>query len=201
VIQFRNFLQIWTDSSSLLHVGHRWKPFHKDSHAYGANGEKEDFTVGVSFGAERALEFQHDGTGVTFGFPQNNGDLFAFSSVVNNRFKHGVPKAGAMRARYVRGAGPVRKAKAGGGARAAAGVTGGDGTTVTGGTTTSVTADGTTVTADGTTVSTASVTQSAPFAPTPYGAEGVLGEERISIIGWGRRKKMTSRNSGKGVAG
>ncbi|CAD7934039.1 unnamed protein product [Amoebophrya sp. A25] len=98
-----------------------WKPFHKDSHAYGANGMKEDFTVGVSFGAERALEFQHDDcTAFRFAFPQRNGDVFAFSDVVNKKFKHGVPK---MTSGEKRGA-------------------------------------------------------------------------RISIIGWGRRRKMTKRNGG-----
>mmetsp|Transcript_25815 Transcript_25815/g.65085 ORF Transcript_25815/g.65085 Transcript_25815/m.65085 type:complete len:327 (-) Transcript_25815:378-1358(-) len=70
-----------------------WKPFHKDSHAYGAGGKKEDFTVGVSFGAERMLEFVHDDCAdFKFGFPQRNGDLFAFTDVVNSKFKHGVPK-------------------------------------------------------------------------------------------------------------
>ena len=28
-----------------------WKPFHHDSHAYGNKALREDFTVGVSFGA------------------------------------------------------------------------------------------------------------------------------------------------------
>ncbi|CAD7969409.1 unnamed protein product [Amoebophrya sp. A120] len=81
-----------------------WKPFHKDSHAYGytplpdpKTGKpqriKEDFTVGVSFGAERMLEFQHDECQeFKFGFPQRNGDLFAFTDVVNSKFQHGVPK-------------------------------------------------------------------------------------------------------------
>lgn len=81
-----------------------WKPFHKDSHAYGISTMidpitkkemkiKEDFTVGVSFGAERSLEFIHDECiDIKFGFPQRNGDLFAFTDEVNLRFKHGVPK-------------------------------------------------------------------------------------------------------------
>lgn len=73
-----------------------WKPFHKDSHAYGTgthSGKKEDFTVGVSFGAERALEFLHDDCAeIKFAFPQRNGDVFAFTDAVNARFRHGVPK-------------------------------------------------------------------------------------------------------------
>lgn len=72
--------------------GTEYKTFHKDSHAY-SNGQKEDFTMGASFGASRELEFKHDGTGHVFSFPQHNGDIFAFTSVINNQFMHGVPKA------------------------------------------------------------------------------------------------------------
>jgi hypothetical protein len=35
----------------------------------------------------------HPGTGATFDFPQNNGDIFAFTSLANQKFQHGVPKA------------------------------------------------------------------------------------------------------------
>eukprot|EP00300_Choanocystis_sp_HF-7_P008156 c15752_g1_i4.p1 GENE.c15752_g1_i4~~c15752_g1_i4.p1 ORF type:complete len:233 (+),score=42.43 c15752_g1_i4:27-701(+) len=69
-----------------------WKPFHHDSHAY-SNGKREDFTMGASFGASRELVFLHEETGAQFGFPQNNGDVFAFTSTANRMFKHGVPKA------------------------------------------------------------------------------------------------------------
>ena len=72
--------------------GADWKPFHHDSHAF-ANGQKEDFTMGASFGAARDLAFLHEPSGQRFSFPQNNGDVFAFTSSVNRAFKHGVPKA------------------------------------------------------------------------------------------------------------
>lgn len=72
--------------------GKDWKPFHKDSHAYGSNGVKEDFTMGASFGAPRELAFLHEASGIQFSFPQKNGDVFAFDSDVNARFKHGIPK-------------------------------------------------------------------------------------------------------------
>lgn len=49
--------------------------------------------MGVSFGAPRHLRFMHPGTNATFDFPQNNGDIFAFTSLANQRFQHGVPKA------------------------------------------------------------------------------------------------------------
>lgn len=70
-----------------------WKPFHQDSHAYGSNGQKEDFTMGASFGASRDLSFRHMSTQNAFNFPQHNGDIFAFTSEVNSSFQHGIPKA------------------------------------------------------------------------------------------------------------
>ena len=71
--------------------GSDWKPFHHDSHAY-SNQIREDYTMGVSFGASRQLDFKHESTGKMFSFPQNNGDIFAFDSNVNKLFKHGIPK-------------------------------------------------------------------------------------------------------------
>lgn len=68
-----------------------WKPFHKDSHKT-SDGQKENFTMGASFGDTRELEFKHETSNVKFSFPQNNGDCFAFTSDVNNIFLHGVPK-------------------------------------------------------------------------------------------------------------
>lgn len=52
---FATRLNFYADNSS-------WKPFHHDSHAYAAGhggGAKEDFTVGLSLGATRALVFRH----------------------------------------------------------------------------------------------------------------------------------------------
>eukprot|EP00922_Rhytidocystis_sp_ex-Travisia-forbesii_P043384 GHVS01064714.1.p1 GENE.GHVS01064714.1~~GHVS01064714.1.p1 ORF type:complete len:467 (-),score=115.00 GHVS01064714.1:500-1900(-) len=75
-----------------------WKPYHHDSHAYSSETkEREDFTVGFSFGAERELSFLHVESDVHFGIPQRNGDLFAFNSNVNRVFKHGVPKGKQQR--------------------------------------------------------------------------------------------------------
>lgn len=72
-----------------------WKPLHRDSHRMHYDGEKhikENFTMGVSFGGSRELIFKHEETNKTFKFPQHNGDCFAFTSEVNNKFLHGVPK-------------------------------------------------------------------------------------------------------------
>lgn len=68
-----------------------WKPFHHDSHAYGGKNLREDFTIGVSVGASRELAFLHP-SGHTFNFPQKNGDVFAFTTLANQKFQHGVPK-------------------------------------------------------------------------------------------------------------
>ncbi|CAE8635088.1 unnamed protein product, partial [Polarella glacialis] len=73
--------------------GSDWKPYHHDSHAYAPDGKgKEDFTMGASFGAERELSLQHEASGQVFGFPQRNGDIFAFDSEINRSFTHGVPR-------------------------------------------------------------------------------------------------------------
>ena len=69
-----------------------WKPLHHDSHAYG-NNIREDFTIGISFGASRELLFVHEKSGNGFKFPQGNGDVFAFDHNVNKDFLHGVTKS------------------------------------------------------------------------------------------------------------
>ena len=73
--------------------GSDWKPFHHDSHAYGGKSLREDFTIGCSFGASRNLAILHEKTEQEFTFPQNNGDVFCFTSNVNKKFMHGVPKS------------------------------------------------------------------------------------------------------------
>ena len=86
-------VEVFATRLNFYRDGSDWKPFHHDSHAYGAGGVKEDFTMGASFGAERALAFLHEPSGAAFEFPQANGDIFAFASDVNRAFKHGVPRA------------------------------------------------------------------------------------------------------------
>jgi hypothetical protein len=74
--------------------GTDWKPYHRDSHKT-VDGEREDITIGISIGASRELSFLHVASNKKFSFPQNNGDLFAFTDIVNESFKHGVPKTKA----------------------------------------------------------------------------------------------------------
>jgi hypothetical protein len=67
-----------------------YKPLHHDKNAYG--NCKEDYTMGISIGSRRELQFIHVKTNKSFRFPQNNGDCFSFDKDVNINFKHGVPK-------------------------------------------------------------------------------------------------------------
>jgi hypothetical protein len=62
-----------------------YKPFHHDSHAY-TNGIKEDITIGLSLGDSRDLSFRHVESGQIFKFPQNNGDVFSFDHLTNQKF-------------------------------------------------------------------------------------------------------------------
>jgi len=79
-----------------------WKPFHHDSHI----GD-ENYTIGASFGATRALAFtKHEkvadatydsgnrisNSAKSFSFPQHNGDVFGFGGDVNDHWAHGVPR-------------------------------------------------------------------------------------------------------------
>ena len=86
-------VDVYASRMNFYRDGSDWKPFHHDSHAYGGKSLREDFTIGASFGATRELAFLHEPSGGQFSFPQGNGDIFAFSSEVNDKFQHGVPKA------------------------------------------------------------------------------------------------------------
>ena len=86
-------IEIYHTRLNFYKDGSDWKPFHRDSHAYGNKSLRDDFTMGASFGASRELAILHDKTEQQFRFPQNNGDIFAFTSKVNQLFQHGVPKS------------------------------------------------------------------------------------------------------------
>lgn len=53
---------------------------------------KMNMTIGISFGSTRNLCFLHPDSQVKFSIPQRSGDVFAFTTLVNSKFKHGVPK-------------------------------------------------------------------------------------------------------------
>lgn len=61
--------------------------FHADQYYGGVN-----MTIGASFGEERALVFEDRDSREQFRFPQQNGDVFAFTDAVNRQFVHGVPR-------------------------------------------------------------------------------------------------------------
>jgi len=89
-------VEIYASRLNLYRNGADWKPFHHDSHAFCSGKEqREDFTVGVSFGQQRVLSFKHVRTGEVFDVPQRNGDCFAFNSIVNRKFQHGILKGAA----------------------------------------------------------------------------------------------------------
>ncbi|KAL8455809.1 hypothetical protein Emag_000383 [Eimeria magna] len=85
-------LEVYATRMNIYPDGSHWKPHHHDSHAYSSEkNQAEDFTVGASFGSQRSLEFAHVKSGIKFSFPQANGSIFAFNSLVNKTFTHGVP--------------------------------------------------------------------------------------------------------------
>jgi len=67
--------------------GDHYTSFHSDQYFTGV-----DMTIGASFGHQRTLVFEHRISKERFSFPQHNGDVFAFTDEVNNRFTHGVPR-------------------------------------------------------------------------------------------------------------
>lgn len=84
--------------------GDDWTEYHRDN--YRAEGNRmastsadetpttHNATIGVSFGAPRELRFKHLQTQLEFGFPQGNGDVFAFTEPVNSAFQHCIPQCG-----------------------------------------------------------------------------------------------------------
>lgn len=87
-------VEVYASRLNYYRNGADWKPYHHDSHAYCPHKQdKEDFTIGVSFGEQRVLSFKHVRTGQIFDIPQRNGDCFAFNSIVNSKFQHGILKA------------------------------------------------------------------------------------------------------------
>ncbi|CAE7264593.1 unnamed protein product, partial [Symbiodinium sp. KB8] len=79
--------------------GEDWTDYHRDNYksegnriAAAGSTAAHDVTIGASFGAPRELRFKHLETGLEFGFPQTNGDVFAFTEPVNSAFQHCIPR-------------------------------------------------------------------------------------------------------------
>jgi len=70
-----------------------WKPFHHDAAAIKPHiAKKQNITVGVSFGAERDIAFEHSETKAVISFPLEDGTIYAFGNDVNSGWKHGIPQ-------------------------------------------------------------------------------------------------------------
>ena len=68
-----------------------WKPFHHDAAAIKPDKAKtQNFTVAVSFGAERDAAFEHAGTKTVISMPQPNGTIYTFGKDVNILWRHGI---------------------------------------------------------------------------------------------------------------
>ncbi|XP_057299159.1 uncharacterized protein LOC130629814 [Hydractinia symbiolongicarpus] len=68
-----------------------WKPFHHDAAAIKPDKAKtQNFTVAVSFGAEREAAFEHATTKTVISMPQPNGTIYVFSKDVNVISRHGI---------------------------------------------------------------------------------------------------------------
>ena len=79
-------LNLYRDSSE-------WKPYHFDAAGVKPEIAKvQNFTVGVSFGCERDIAFEHAKTKSTVSFPLPNGSVYAFSRDTNTIWRHGVPQ-------------------------------------------------------------------------------------------------------------
>ena len=70
-----------------------WKPFHHDAAAVKKDKARtQNFTVGISFGIERDIAFEHAKTRSVVTFPLQNGCTYAFSKDVNVIWRHGIPQ-------------------------------------------------------------------------------------------------------------
>lgn len=71
----------------------QWKPFHHDAAAVKPHiAAKQNWTVAVSFGAERDAAFEHVNSKTVISIPQPNGFMYAFGNKVNIEWKHGIPQ-------------------------------------------------------------------------------------------------------------
>lgn len=74
-----------------------WKPFHHDASALDPEKSKrQNFTVGVSFGATREIAFEDAKAKPeerrVISLPLPNGTVYAFAREINTEWRHGVPQ-------------------------------------------------------------------------------------------------------------
>ena len=72
-----------------------WKPYHHDAAAVKEHiAREQNFTVGVSFGTERDIAFEHAKSKNVVSFPLENGTTYGFGNEVNKVWRHGIPQIG-----------------------------------------------------------------------------------------------------------
>ena len=70
-----------------------WKPYHFDAAAVKPEKAKtQNITIGISFGAEREIAFEHAKTKTTVGFPLPDGYVYGFAKLINFTWRHGIPQ-------------------------------------------------------------------------------------------------------------
>jgi cold shock CspA family protein len=68
-----------------------WKPFHHDAAAVKPEKAKtQNFTVGISFGYEREICFEHAKNRNKVSFPMSDGSIYAFTRDINIEWRHGI---------------------------------------------------------------------------------------------------------------
>lgn len=83
-------LRVGASRLNLYRSSGDYKPLHYDR-GRDSNGVPQ-VTVGASFGITRELTMVHVKSGLAVSFPQQNGDVFAFTPELNTVFTHGVPR-------------------------------------------------------------------------------------------------------------
>ena len=71
----------------------QWKPYHHDAAAIKKDKAlTQNITVGISFGVEREVSFQHGKTRTMISTPLINGSIYVFNKDVNIEWRHGIPQ-------------------------------------------------------------------------------------------------------------
>lgn len=86
-------MDVQTTRFNLYKDSSQWKPFHHDAAALKQDkAQVQNITVGVSFGAERDVSFQHARKRTVVSTPLVNGSIYVFNKDVNVEWRHGIPQ-------------------------------------------------------------------------------------------------------------
>jgi cold shock CspA family protein len=71
----------------------QWKPYHHDAAALKPEkAAKQNITIGVSFGSERDVSFEHAEKRTVVTIPLEHGSIYTFGKNVNIEWRHGIPQ-------------------------------------------------------------------------------------------------------------